>query len=530
MQSAYACAGSPGSSHPTEPAAVLVRDTQSCIPLSRVLSEGDLLYIFTPVVAPQEPSGGPPSDPFEIFGRALAKYHPWIRHVPYNARDKITPYHATHINFARAVIFVVSGPPRPGQPSQLELSEVTRAISEPRPHIILACCRLPELLDGGDDRYPTVIEIPGFRRKELEAAAELLFRRHVSPAITAPPPASIQQIASFAPRKWGVEIWDVGRDLATVLELWCQCLPDSFRLDRFRLQSLLQRDGYAMHYVVREERTKELLGFCATYTTFMDDQDSRLLGSLAAIIVKPSYRRRGIGLSLHDHALRQLSRIRGVCRLQLGSAFPRLLYGVPMEFTSEDWFRRRGWRVDEQGPGTGQEVCDWLLDFDDRPMSEFSSSRLTFRSCEIHEYSKVLQIVARESVRRDNMGWYDQYSHLDGTMHISEVILGLEDDKIVSTAITYIPNRGSPIADDLIWAGTIPGNVGGVTCICILDDMLRFTTRDSVIIRLLDACVQVLRSQGMERMFLDAVKGGQEGFQSLGFRKWARYRDVWRDV
>jgi len=35
-------------------------------------------------------------------------------------------------------------------------------------------------------------------------------------------------------------------------------------------------------------------------------------------------------------------------------------------------------------------------------------------------------------------------------------------------------------------------------------------------IRLLDACVRALREQGMRKMFLDAVKGGQEGFQSIG--------------
>ncbi len=35
-------------------------------------------------------------------------------------------------------------------------------------------------------------------------------------------------------------------------------------------------------------------------------------------------------------------------------------------------------------------------------------------------------------------------------------------------------------------------------------------------IRLLDACVRSLREQGMRKMFLDAIKGGYEGFQSIG--------------
>ncbi|KAK3944127.1 hypothetical protein QBC46DRAFT_375432 [Diplogelasinospora grovesii] len=35
-------------------------------------------------------------------------------------------------------------------------------------------------------------------------------------------------------------------------------------------------------------------------------------------------------------------------------------------------------------------------------------------------------------------------------------------------------------------------------------------------IRLLDQCIHVLKEQGMKRLFIDAVKGGEEGFQSMG--------------
>lgn len=37
-------------------------------------------------------------------------------------------------------------------------------------------------------------------------------------------------------------------------------------------------------------------------------------------------------------------------------------------------------------------------------------------------------------------------------------------------------------------------------------------------VRLLDACVQTLRQQGKNRMYIDAVKGGDAGFQSIGTR------------
>lgn len=70
-------------------------------------------------------------------------------------------------------------------------------------------------------------------------------------------------------------------------------------------------------------------------------------------------------------------------------------------------------------------------------------------------------------------------------------------------------------------------------------------------IRLLGACIGVLQEQGMRKLFIDAVKGGDDGFQAIGtsgvrvtvvcvwsdlltriagFKKWARYRDVWREL
>lgn len=41
-------------------------------------------------------------------------------------------------------------------------------------------------------------------------------------------------------------------------------------------------------------------------------------------------------------------------------------------------------------------------------------------------------------------------------------------------------------------------------------------TRDTIVVRLLDECIKTLSEQGMQRLFVDAVRGGDEGFQSTG--------------
>lgn len=35
-------------------------------------------------------------------------------------------------------------------------------------------------------------------------------------------------------------------------------------------------------------------------------------------------------------------------------------------------------------------------------------------------------------------------------------------------------------------------------------------------IRLLDSCIRLLADQGMNKLLIDAVRGGDEGFQSMG--------------
>ncbi|KAK3995031.1 hypothetical protein QBC44DRAFT_305646 [Cladorrhinum sp. PSN332] len=512
-----------------QPGASVIHDSQSTLPLSKPLKDGDLILLLTPAAIPdlsavkRDPKALT-SDPFEPLGQALAKRHPWVRHVPYLPRNGITGTHVVHIRLAKVVIFVISGPPSEGQRSQVALAEITRGVCENRPQVIVACCDVSEL-GAIDKSFPTVVQVPGFAPADLEAAASVLFGEPEPPKQQSPTTGPNVQNLLVAPKLWSSEVWDPRRDLDAVYDLWRQCVPEHFHLNRFQFQALLQRDGYAMHYVVREPGTSQLLGFCATYTTYADSGGERLIGSLAALLVRPSYRQRGIGLSLHNFALRQLTRTRGVSRLQLGSTFPRLFYGPPLDTAHEDWFRRRDWPM-LTGSGSGKEVCDWLLRFEDWRPSGLPSPALTFRQCDFHEFDKVLQLVERVSKEEDAVGWYDQYAKFVNTMNIRDIVLGLDGNDIVAAAMTYVKHSGSPVEEDLPWASTIGDDVGGVTCVCITGA----SNKDGIMLNLVDYSIGTLKDQGMTKLFMDAVKEGDERFKSMGFQKWSRYRDAWREV
>lgn len=424
------------------------------------------MVLLTPVVPPIQQDVGDGNDPFEPFGRALAARHPWIRHVPYTSRCGMTSTHVGFIKRAKVVVFVISGLPSRGQSSQVEIGLMARMVGDQRPQIIVACQNVHDL-GLTEANFPTIVQLEGYRPSDLLVAAAVLFGETTT-ATTATTTGLDVQSLMIEPKFWAVDHWD-GLNVAPVQELWNQCLPDQFRLEKTTLQSLLQRDGYSMHFVVELPENREVVGFCATYTTFVDREGEKLIGSLAIIIVKPAYRRRGVGFSLYDHALRQLKRIRGVDRIQLGSTFPRLLSGIPAASASESWFQRRGWQMDGRAPGHGQDICDWILKIDDWPSGGLSaaSAGLTFRQGTFHDFDSIADFVERESARKDYTGWYDQYMTRAHDGCISDIVLGLERSEIIASALIYTPNETGSLAKDLPWARTIGSDVGGVTCICI---------------------------------------------------------------
>lgn len=465
MISGYAAAPSLAAGHTPKPKTMLIQDRSSHIPFSKILNHGDIVLLLTPVVLHAD--GDPSQDPFETLGRGIAKYHPWLRHVPYTPQSGITSTHVGFIQRAKLIVFVITGPPSSGQPSQVDLSSVVQVIGDHRPHVVVACCDVRDL-EPAIASFPTVLQIPGYSTRELENGADLLYLGR--PTQPPPPPeVPLQAPPITMQQRWSVTGWDHTRDMPAVLELWRQCMPPQFqKIRQHSLFAMLHRDGYAKHFVVREPGTNMLLGFCASYITYLDSKGEVLVGSIAALMVRASHRGQGIGSILHTEALRSFKRTRGVGRLQLGSTFPRLLYGVPIGHSSESWFQRKGWQMDGTGLGTGKEACDWVLAFDEWPTAGFPTiGGVTFRACRFADFDRVLEVVERESERNGNMGWYDQYAKLADSTCMTDIMLGWRGNEIVATAITYVLNSDNPCAEDLPWPGSISEGTGGVTCICI---------------------------------------------------------------
>lgn len=424
-------------------------------------SRDDIVVMLTPLVMPPESQQDITSDPFEPLGQLLAQKHPAIRHVPYSKQNGITGVHVAFVKRAHAIIFVVTGPPSADEPSQLEFADTVAEVCGDTPLILVACCQI----DGAElhrFEFPTVIQARGFSRPDLVEVASVLLGGPVSPAQSSTTMGQTPT-ASFP---WTVQPWDYDRDLAETHELWTTNVSPQFRLSQAALGGLLKRDGYAMHHVVRTPNG-QVAGFCATYTTFADSAGHRLVGSIAALMVREELRHQNIGRILYDETLSKLSKIRGIQFLQLGSTFPRLLYGLPVDHQGMGWIERRQWTIGERTPGRGRVMRDWVLHFNEAPNLDLASAGLNFRPCEFEDIPKVVAMVESETERKFGFGWYDQYYGVLDNSQTGDVLLGFEGATLVASAITYTCTDDNRTAMDLPWAGRLAPDLGGVTCICI---------------------------------------------------------------
>lgn len=125
----------------------VVRDENNLIPLSSRIAHKDEVLLLTPIVRPlhHRAPGEPTVDPFEVFGKALARRHPHITQAPYTAHG-VTQTHVALIKRCAAVIFVTVNAARSNGVSQIETAGAVRRLCYSKPMISLAACDPYDLL------------------------------------------------------------------------------------------------------------------------------------------------------------------------------------------------------------------------------------------------------------------------------------------------------------------------------------------------------------------------------------------------
>lgn len=123
----------------------VVRDEMDRLPLSRFMTEKGEVLLLTPVVRPFHKEETT-MDPFENFGKAMAKIHPRIVHAAYRSQG-LTTTHVELIKRCSAIIFVTVNATQSSRLWQLELASSALQMSYGRPIVNVAACDPHDLLE-----------------------------------------------------------------------------------------------------------------------------------------------------------------------------------------------------------------------------------------------------------------------------------------------------------------------------------------------------------------------------------------------
>ncbi|CAI0648325.1 unnamed protein product [Colletotrichum noveboracense] len=355
----------------------VIRDKEKLLPLSQSMHQEEELLLLTPLVKPLPASSLTKSilqakdaqmlaptahdkwlhrekgaimsgeGVFREFGRSLARArHGKLLHTSYTANG-VRPVHENLIHRASCIIIVTADANRnlyqAGFTKHVEMMcSMLRTRGQKKSVIVVAVSSPYDF--AMDKSIGTYICTFDFTENAMHALVRALCGVFV-PKGTLPGTLRKSKKVLKSRQHWIVEEFDRERDTQGLEEL-IKAVARANTIDLGHLENmpagcfeLFNKDVEEAHFVVRNSSTHALYGFAATY--FLEG-----IGILGAIFVDPTKRNVSVGRSLHRRALRYLTGKRGVKKLQLGTTFPGIFLGIPIdEGGVKNWFANNGWDV-----------------------------------------------------------------------------------------------------------------------------------------------------------------------------------------
>ncbi|KAF4776272.1 glycosyl hydrolase family 3 N terminal domain-containing protein [Colletotrichum scovillei] len=358
----------------------VIRDKEKLLPLSESMHQEEELLLLTPLVKPLPASSltksilqakdaqrlaPTPHDTwlhrekgaimsgegvFREFGRSLARSrHGKLLHTSYTANG-VRPVHENLIHRASCIIIITADANRnlyqAGFTKHVEMMcSMLRTRGQKKSVIVVAVSSPYDF--AMDKSIGTYICTFDFTETAMHALVRALCG-HFVPKGTLPGTLRKSKKVLKSRQHWIVEEYDRRRD-AHGLEELTKVVARANTVDLGHLESmpaacfeLSKPNVEEAHFVVRNSSTHALYGFAATY--FVDG-----IGILGAIFVDPTKRNVSVGRSLHRRALRHLltNNQRAVKKIQLGTSFPGVFLGIPIDEGGgvKNWFANNGWDV-----------------------------------------------------------------------------------------------------------------------------------------------------------------------------------------
>ncbi|KEZ40074.1 Beta-N-acetylglucosaminidase [Scedosporium apiospermum] len=367
------------SRHAYDDSIVVVRDKEKLIPLSSSMRQEEELLLLTPLVKPlpatkltktllesKNLQAAAPTnhdkwshrdrgtailsgeEVFRELGRSLARVrHGKLLHTSYTANG-VRPVHENLINRASTVIIVTADAKRnlyqTGFTKHVDMMCKILGSRGQKKNLIVVSVSSPYdfALDKSIGTYVCTFD---YTENAMHALVRALCGE-TTPRGTLPGTMRRSRKNMKSKQHWLVEEYDSIRDESALDELIrsvaLASAPDHPYLKTSSAASfdLANPRITEAHFVVRNSSTGALYGFVATYRLGST-------GIIGAIIVDPGKRSLSIGRSLHRRAMRSLVQSRNVKKVQLGTVFPGVFLGIPVDegCAVKDWFANCGWDV-----------------------------------------------------------------------------------------------------------------------------------------------------------------------------------------
>lgn len=374
-----------------EASITVVRDFGNCIPIPKEVDPGEVLLLLTPLVEPfrteipvtnNRPSSSSPGPvniarhfnhrdkqnylegetTFHDLGVTIAKkWRGKVVHTSYTASG-ISPLHEKLVSEAAAVVLLTADGVRnvyqygftkyivslcQSQNHLQPLAGGRKSNSSGKPCVVVAVSSPYDFMK--DKQVQTYICTYDLTKPPLDALVRVLFGKLKAAGLppTARPPRSRTTLHR---QLWLVEKFQPDRDGQALQDLFDQvrmAASNTFsdpeaQYPAYCFEAASYLTSYeplnrSQHFIVRNSSTQKIYGFCATHY-----MDLLARGCISAIVVSTDYRGRGIGYSLHQHALSYLQRFQGIEMVQFGSELPAIFAGIPNRLSANQ-LGLRGW-------------------------------------------------------------------------------------------------------------------------------------------------------------------------------------------
>ena len=268
------------------------------------------------------------------------------------------------------------------------------------------------------------------------------------------------------------------------------------------------------HFVAECEGS--IVGFVATQVHRGDPPSD--VGGIAAIVVSPKARHRGIGKALHQRAMVHL-RETGMRRARLAGGGARFWPGVPTNLPGvEAFFRACGWEYS----GTSYDLVRRLDDYETPPgvHRRMGEQQIDVGVANATDISGILEFEEREFPN-----WLEVFRSAANAGDHADILVAWTARKgVLGSLVMFTPRSHRPGAN-VVWKSLLGDDLGGLGAVGVAASDRNRGIGTALVAR----GSEILRERGVGPSLIDWTCL-VDFYGRLGYLKWRAYRMSWRDL